>query len=307
MLPRIPINFDIASKTSSDNLLVDLQEDAESVRDSYLNDNNVNFDNDRDEIYSSYGRAIDSDSSASSVSKFKMLNGLANRTSHSLHRKADDDESHSSKDKRRKTCQSDDTFKSISINELIKRQKQKCNTSANAGANYICWGCRNGVLSQSLLDTKFDGFEKIAYVVATESATADIDQIVRDIKSIYDDELKYQVAEFLDVQPEEWTEEQIKHHLTKCAIDPGIDQKLLITYWRSLFDTVAENIAFESTTEPNKIIPSINNIKALETITKVIRKLYNENTEKSSLFNPKVTPCNDIKRIKASHINTSVI
>ena len=307
MLPRIPINFDKVSKSSSDNLLIDFNEDNESVRDNYLNDRDVNFDNERDEIYSSYGRAIDSESSASSASKFRMLNGLTNRTTHSLHKNTQDDESQMSKDKRRKTNQSEETRRSVSINEIIKRQKQKCNSASNSSANYVCWGCRNGVLSQSLLDTKFGGFEKIAYVVATESTTADIDQIVSDIKTIYDEELKYQVAEFLDVPPEEWTEEQIKHHLTKCAIDPGIDQKLLITYWRSLFDTVAENIAFESSTDPNRIIPSINHIKALEMITKVIRKLYNENTEKSSLFNPKVTPCNDIKRLKALHINASVI
>lgn len=163
-----------------------------------------------------------------------------------------------------------------------------------------CWGCRNGVLTPSSLESDIAGFQIIADFVFTHLYKVSLDEFYVTIKNIFDEHLKHQVAEVNEQDPpEDWTLEMIKHHFTHCICDPAIDQRTKIQDLQTIYeiakDNVFQRVYTDDDDEEGKLVIDRENVNIMMHIGSALSNHYLRNTEKSAAFSSGITPITEKK------------
>lgn len=218
-------------------------------------------------------------------------------------------DNHSTSSKRRKvdhSYTSNENNLPIPIDELQEIIKEKTIHQQERKLFKVqddsCWGCRQLILTPDLNSSGIDGYAKFAQFIQKNLYKMTVDELCVQLRIIYDRELKKQVAEKQDREPEEWTEAQIKHHLKDCVRDPSISTRFKIDMFENILTTIANQAVTASPTSSKMEIDE-KAIKSLGLLSSVIKDLYSQKVEISPAFSMGVTTISDLKKEKFNHLS----
>lgn len=220
------------------------------------------------------------------------------------------------KRKRRREGEDDDddddenvNFKPISLQEIQfkTRNELKGDDHYSTGINYSytepgCIGCQCGILMKRTLNIGINGFDIIAGMINQELFRLNFMEIMIQIKNIYDEHIKHQVAELTKTPPRNWSLDAIRYHLVHCVCDPAIDIKYKHYDSTFIYEGILKKIAKVSRTDPDDITYKMSEIRKFIAISQFQNANLTRNPEKSMGFQAGITP-GTYKSERLSHLN----
>lgn len=199
------------------------------------------------------------------------------------------------------------TKKAVSFDNIELQLRNKIPESSSAEfTDPGCWGCRNGILTQSSLISDIPGFIIVADFIRTHLYKVSLDEFFLTIKNIFDEHLKYQVAEINGQEiPEDWSLDSIKRHFRHIC-DPAIDQRIKIHDLQTIYDMTRDNVFQKSTDDDEddaKVEINRENLNTMIHIGSTLGSYYSRNNEKSAAFSDGITPMKEarektVRRVK---------
>ncbi len=182
------------------------------------------------------------------------------------------------------------------------------NTSSNVpGINYAytepgCIGCQCGILMKRTLNVGIEGFDIIAGMINQELFRLNFMEIMIQIKNIYDEYLKNQIAAISNTPPRNWSLDAIRYHLVHCVCDPAIDIKYKHYDSTFIYEGILKKIATVSKTDSEDVTYNMSEIRKFIAISQFQNANLTRNPERSMGFQPGITPTS-YRSDRLAHLN----